>query len=191
MIISEIKNNINTINSVLSLDSLVFNQEIDTYFDLINNFKSHFSIFESILIDIKNINQNNIEFVFSCRVDDIFMIKKDDIINEEDPLVYIQVEENWVSYEFNLSTLFLTEYVNWLSINLKNTIEIHFSGYGIYVPIKKMWTLLLNPIGYPSKIWVSNELKTILLIQNECNIIKCISNNLQSIETTKRLLCIE
>lgn len=79
------------------------------------------------------------------------------ILEKIDPIVNINEKGNWVSFEFQLTTLLISEYADWLSKQTKNKFNVRFEGYRIMVPIKKFWNQLSNPFGYPDKVWIAKD----------------------------------
>jgi hypothetical protein len=130
---------------------------------------------------------STVEFIINNRVADLFMVSKVDMYND-DPMVYIKIKEEWESYEFSLSTLLLTEYVAWIAENTDNKLEFRLEGYGMYVPIKKHWSQFFNPFSYPDKIWIGKELKSVILIQNEISMLKCVAMDAESLQIAQKLL---
>lgn len=133
---------------------------------------------------------NTIEFIINSREGDLFKVNKHEFQNDKDPAPYIKIKEEWQSYDFNLSTLLLTEYVNWLSENAAHKLELRFEGYAIYVPIKKSWDQFFNPFSYPNKIWTGKDIHSVIYIQNESNHLKCIARNADDLELARKLLAL-
>lgn len=130
-----------------------------------------------------------VEFMINVRDNDLFRAKKEEINNiEEDFIPQIKVKDSWESYEFNFSTLLLTEYVNWLYEVVQNKFEMQIWGYGLYIPVKEHWNQFLNPFSYPSKIWIGKKMKSILLIQNESNLLKCLASNNNTLDVSQKIL---
>jgi hypothetical protein len=130
---------------------------------------------------------STVEFIINNRVADLFMVSKDDMYND-DPMAYIKIKEQWESYEFSLSTLLLTEYVDWIAENTDTKLEFRLEGYAMYVPIKKHWNQYFNPFSYPNKIWIGKELKSVILIQNEISMLKCMAMDAESLQAAQKLL---
>jgi len=131
--------------------------------------------------------ETTIEFIINNRVSDLFLIKKGDMYNH-DPMVYIKIKEDWESYTFSLSTLLLTEYVDWIAENTNSKLEYRIEGYGIYIPIKKHWDQFFNPFSYPDKIWIGKELKSVILIKNEISTLKCLAMDAETLQLAQKLL---
>jgi hypothetical protein len=132
-------------------------------------------------------SESTIEFIINNRVADFFMVSKDQMFTD-DPMVYIKIKAQWESYDFSLSTLLLTEYVDWMAKNTETKLEFRLEGYGLYVPIKKHWTQFFNPYSYPDKIWIGKELKSVILIQNEISMLKCIAMDAETLKIAQKLL---
>lgn len=130
---------------------------------------------------------STIEFIINNRVEDSFLVMTDEMCND-DPMVYIRVKEQWESFEFSLSTLLLTEYVDWIAENAKSKLEFRLEGYAMFVPIKRHWNQFFNPFSYPDKIWIGKELKSVILIQNETSLMKCMAIDTETLQTAKKLL---
>lgn len=128
-----------------------------------------------------------VEFIINNRVADLFMVSKVDMYND-DPMVYIKIKEEWEFYEFSLSTLLLTEYVDWIAENTDNKLEFRLDGYAMYAPIKKHWNQFFNPFSYPYKIWIGKELKSVILIKNEISMLKCMAMDAESLQIAQKLL---
>ena len=105
-----------------------------------------------------------------------------------DPMVYIKIKEEWESYTFSLSTLLLTEYVDWIAENTNSKLEFRIEGYGMYIHIKKHWDQFFNPFSYPDKIWIGKELKSVILIQNEISTLKCMAMDAETLQLAQKLL---
>ena len=159
-----------------------------SYFDLIELFTIALTNRKYSFLSFQEDNDDKIEFTINSRSEDLFMVRKNEMYDDKDPIPYIRIDEDWISYEFSLATLLLTEYVDWLSENEENKFELQFSGYGIYVPIKEHWTQLFNPFSYPNKIWISKEIKSVILIQNEISTLKCIASDSESLKSANDYL---
>lgn len=131
---------------------------------------------------------NNIEFSINSRQEDIFRVNKDEAERNDDPVPFIKVQDEWQSYDFTLSTLLLTEYVYWLSKQTSHQFKLSFSGYDIYVPVKKYWKQFFNPFSYPNKIWVGKTIKSIIYIQNETGSLVCMASNAGSLQQAQTFL---
>lgn len=187
MTLLEFKEKLQTIHQALFREALLDKKEAD---------KSYFSALSLLVTSFNNVypffalraeTELTIEFIIHNRVANLFMVRKDDMCND-DPMVYINVKDQWESYEFSLSTLLLTEYVDWVAENSSNKLEFHFEGYEMYVPIKKHWDQYFNPFSYPNKIWIGKELKSVILIQNEISMIKCLAMDADTLRAAQKLL---
>lgn len=187
MTLLEFKEKLQTVHQTLFRESIPDDKEAD---------QSYFSALSLLVTSSNNVypffafreeTELTIEFIINNRVADLFMVRKDEMCND-DPMVYINIKDQWESYEFSLSTLLLTEYVDWIAENTSNKLEFHFEGYATYVPIKKHWDQYFNPFSYPNKIWLGKELKSVILIQNEISMMKCIAMDADTLLAAQKLL---
>jgi hypothetical protein len=177
-----------TIHQMLFPKETLDNQEVEqNYFDVLSPFvtspNDHVYPFFALLEE----SESSIEFILNNRPANLFMISKDHMF-ADDPMVYIKIKEQWESYEFSLSTLLLTEYVQWIAENADTKLEFRLEGYGMYVPIKKHWNQFFNPFSYPDKIWIGKELKSVILIQNETSMLKCMAMDSETLQIAQKLL---
>lgn len=163
------------------------NGDIQSYFEVLAPFVAPFNNKVYPFFAFMEETESTIEFIINNRVANLFMVSKDDMYND-DPMVYIKIKEEQESYEFSLSTLLLTEYVNWIAENTDTKLEFRLEGYAIYAPIKKHWNQFFNPFSYPDKIWIGKELKSVILIQNEISMLKCIAMDTESLQIAQKLL---
>lgn len=131
---------------------------------------------------------DSIEFCINIRQGDLFRVKKDEIISIEDFIPQIRVKDGWEPYEFEFSTLLLTEYVDWLWEQVPDKLEMQIGSYGLYVSIKKYWNQFFNVFSYPNKIWVGKEMRTVILIKNESNLLKCLARDKVTLNTAQKIL---
>ncbi len=131
---------------------------------------------------------DTIEFMINTRSGDLFRAKCEELNNDMDFIPQIRVKDHWESFEFDISTLLLTEYVDWLWQQTADKLEMSISGYGIYVPIKEYWNQFLNPFSYPNKIWIGKEMKSIILLQNESGLLKCLAKDRLTLSAAQRIL---
>lgn len=184
MTILEFQDRLNTIYQTLFDKNLMgSNHTATTYFDALLPF---INVNDHPFFASREEDNDTIQFRLSCRNADLFMVKKTE--REEDPIVSIMEEQDWVSYEFNLTTLLLTEYVDWVSVHANNKLTIPFTGYGIYVPVKKHWDQFFNPFSYPNKIWIGKEIKSVIYIQNETSTLSCMTNNVETLKQAQEFL---
>ena len=131
---------------------------------------------------------DSVEFIINTRSADLFRAKRDELNNAADFIPQIKVKDNWESYEFDISTLLLTEYVDWLWQQAVDKLEMQIWGYGLYVPIKEHWNQFLNPFSYPNKLWIGKEMDSIILIQNESNLLKCLARDKATLDAAQKIL---
>lgn len=188
MTVSEFKEKLQTIHQTLFPKEPLDNQEVEqNYFEVLSPFLASpndnvypfFAHWEE--------NESSIEFMLNNRHADLFMVSKDHMF-ADDPVVYIKIQTQWESYEFSLSTLLLTEYVDWIAKNTDTKLEFRLEGYAMYVPIKKYWNQFFNPFSYPGKIWIGKELKSVILIQNEISTLKCMAMDTETLQIAQKLL---
>lgn len=130
-----------------------------------------------------------VEFIINVRDGDVFRANKEELNNiEEDFIPQISVQDRWESYEFDFSTLILTEYVDWLWSLAPDKLEMQIWGYGLYIPIKEHWSQFFNPFSYPNKIWIDKERRSIILIQNESNLLKCLASDTATLNVARSIL---
>ncbi len=185
MTILEFQDRLNTIYQTLFDKNLMgSNHTATTYFDALLPF---INVNDHPFFTFQEENDDIIQFNLSSRDADLFMVKKSEM-QQEDPIVSIMEEQDWVSYEFNLTTLLLTEYVDWVSVHANNKLTIPFTGYGIYVPVKKHWDQFFNPFSYPNKIWIGKEIKSVIYIQNETGMLTCMTNNVETLKQAQEFL---
>lgn len=187
MTIPEFKEKLQTIHQTLfpkALDNLEVEQN---YFQVLSPFVASDNDNLHPFFALREESESTIEFIVNNRVADLFMVSKDDMYND-DPLVYIKIKAQWESYKFSLSTLLLSEYVYWIAENTDTKLELRLEGYGMYVPIKKHWNQFFNPFSYPNKIWIGKELKSVILIQNETSMLKCMAMDADTLRTAQNLL---
>lgn len=132
---------------------------------------------------------DTVEFIINVRNADLFRAKKEQLNNlEEDFIPQIKVKGRWESYDFDFSTLLLTEYVDWLWERASDRLEMQVWGYALYVPIKQYWTPFFNPFSYPNKIWLGKEMRSVILIQNESNLLKCLARDRETLDLARNIL---
>lgn len=131
---------------------------------------------------------DTVEFIINTRTADLFRAESEDLNNDKDFIPQIRIKDHWESFEFDISTLLLTEYVDWLWQQTTDKLEMSISGYGIYVPIKEYWNQFLNPFSYPNKIWIGKEMKSIILLQNESGLLKCLAKDKSTLNEAQRIL---
>lgn len=131
---------------------------------------------------------DKVEFIINTRNGDVFRAKNTEVNNETNFIPQIKVKDNWESYEFDISTLLLTEYVDWLWQQAIDKLELQIWGYGLYVPIKEHYSQFFNPFSYPNKIWIGKELNSVILIQNESNLLKCLARDKATLDTARKIL---
>lgn len=132
---------------------------------------------------------DTVEFMINVRDGDVFRAKKEALNNlEEDFIPQIKAKGRWESYEFDFSTLILTEYVDWLWGLAPDKLDMQIWGYGLYTPIKEHWNQFFNPFSYPNKIWIGKEMKSIILIQNESNLLKCLARDGATLNAVRNVL---
>lgn len=131
---------------------------------------------------------DSVEFIINTRSGNLFRAKRDEVDNAADFIPQIKVKDNWESYEFDISTLLLTEYVDWLWQQAVDKLEMQIWGYGLYIPIKEHWNQFLNPFSYPNKLWIGKEMYSILLIQNESNLLKCLARDKATLDAAQKIL---
>lgn len=188
MTTQEFKEKLQAIQQTLFSDTPTDNHSIEkNYFEVLSPFLAAFNGPVYTFFALNEETETTIEFVINNRVSDLFLVKKDDMYNH-DPMVYIKIKEEWESYTFSLSTLLLTEYVDWLAENTNSKLEFRIEGYGMYIPIKKHWDQFFNPFSYPNKIWIGKELKSVILIQNEISTLKCMAMDAETLQLAQKLL---
>ncbi|AZA78672.1 hypothetical protein EG347_14720 [Chryseobacterium sp. G0186] len=184
MTIAEFKEKLETIYKTLFNNEFVNNG--NSYFEVINKFVDSLPERKNDFFLSFAENEEEVIFAFASHDADLFMVKKKEL--EEDPIVSIKEAGNWTSYEFNLTTLLITEYVDWISSQTDNKFRIQFSGYGILVPVKKSWSQFFNPFSYPDKVWIGKEIKSVMLIQNETSTLTCITNDAATLKQAQQLI---
>lgn len=188
MTISAFKEKLQTIHQTLFTEVPLNNHEADqSYFDALHPFVTPLITNRQPFFALREESENTIEFILSNRSSDLFMVSKDHLF-ADDPVVYIKIKGQWESYEFSLSTLLLTEYVDWIAENTDTKLEFHLEGYAMYVPIKKYWNQFFNPFSYPNKIWIGKELKSVILIQNEISTLTCMAMDDETLQTVQKLM---
>ncbi|MEQ7801960.1 hypothetical protein ABDJ41_19345 [Pedobacter sp. ASV1-7] len=188
MTIPEFKEKLETIRQTLFPEELIDNNSIEqNYFEVLSPFIATSNDNAYPFFAFREETGSTIEFIINNRVSDLFMVSKDDMYSN-DPMVYIKIKEEWQSFEFSVSTLLLTEYVDWIAEKTSNKLEFRLEGYAMYVPIKKHWTQFFNPFSYPNKIWIGKELKSIILIQNEISTLKCMAMDAETLQIAQKLL---
>ncbi|SMC37006.1 hypothetical protein [Pedobacter africanus] len=188
MTIPEFKEKLQTIHQTLFSEEALDNNEADqSYFDVLYPFATSLNKNVYPFFAFREESESTIEFIFNNRVADLFMVSKDHMF-ADDPMVYIKTKAQWESFEFSLSTLLLTEYVNWIAENTSSKLEFRLEGYAMYVRIKKNWNQFFNPFSYPDKIWIGKELKSVILIQNEIGMLKCIAIDAGNLQIAQKLL---
>ncbi|MNL78713.1 hypothetical protein D3C87_2051750 [compost metagenome] len=78
--------------------------------------------------------------------------------------------------------------MHWIAENTDSKLEFRLEGYAMYVPIKKHWNQFFNPFSYPDKIWIGKELKSVILIQNETSMLKCMAMDSETLQIAQKLL---
>lgn len=187
MTIPEFKEKLQTIYQILftkALDNLEVEQN---YFQVLSPFVASLNDNVYPFFALLEERESTIEFIINNRPADLFMVSKDPLF-ADDPMVYIKIKAQWESYEFSLSALLLTEYVDWIAENTSSKLEFRLERYAMYVPIKKHWNQFFNPFSYPDKIWIGKELKSVILIQNEISMLKCMAIDAETLKTAQRLL---
>lgn len=188
MTILEFKEKLNTIYQTLFDNHLPGNDHIvTTYFEALHPFINALPGNEYPFFAFREATDERIQFRLGCRHADLFMVKKNEM-DQEDPIVSIQEEQDWTSYEFNLTTLLLTEYVHWVSAHTNNKLDITFTGYGIFVPVKKYWNQFFNPFSYPNKIWIGKDIKSVIYIRNETGTLTCLAYDAGVLKQAHELL---
>jgi hypothetical protein len=188
MSIQEFKEKLQTIHQTLFPEEALDNYEVEqNYFQVLSPFVASPNDNVYPFFTLWKESESTIEFIINNRVADLFMVSKDAMYND-DPMVYINIKEQWESYEFSLSTLLLTEYVQWIAEKADTKLEFRLEGYGIYIPIKKHWNQFFNPFSYPDKIWIGKELKSVILIQNETSMLKCMAVDSETLQIAQKLL---
>lgn len=187
MTILEFKEKLLTIHQTLFSKELN-NHEVEwNYFEVLTSFVATSDDNAYLFFTLIEESESTIEFVLNNRPADLFMVSKHDMYTD-DPMVYIKIKSQWESYEFSLSTLLLTEYVDWIAENRNSKLEFRLEGYAIYVPIKKHWNQFFNPFSYPDKIWIGKEVKSVILIQNEIGMLKCMALDTETLKIAQKLL---
>jgi len=188
MNISEFKEKLQTIHQTLFSEEAMDNNEAhQSYFDVLFPFVTSLNKKVYPFFAFREDSESTIEFIINNRVADLFMVSKDHMF-ADDPMVYLKIKAQWESYEFSLSTLLLTEYVDWVAKNTDTKLEFRLEGYAMYVPIKKHWNQFFNPFSYPDKIWIGKELKSVILIQNEISTLKCMAMDAETLKIAQKLL---
>jgi hypothetical protein len=188
MTILEFEERLNTIHQTLFGNNLPANNHtVTTYFDALDPFIGVLPGNDYPFFTYREENDDSIQFRLGCRHADLFMVKKNEM-DQEAPIVAIQEEQEWSSYEFNLTTLLLTEYVHWVSAHTNNKLDIPFTGYGIFVPVKKYWNQFFNPFSYPNKIWIGKDSKSVIYIQNETGTLTCMAHDAGVLKQAHELL---
>lgn len=188
MTIPEFKEKLQTIHQTLFSEEALENNEGDqSYFDVLCPFLTSLNKEVYPFFTFREENESSIEFMLNNRPADLFMISKDHMC-ADDPMVYIKIKAQWESYEFSLSVLLLTEYVDWIAENTDTKLEFRLEGFAMYVPIKKHWNQFFNPFSYPDKIWIGKELKSVILIQNEISTLKCMAIDAATLKIAQKLL---
>ncbi|WP_398451831.1 hypothetical protein AB3466_13195 [Sphingobacterium thalpophilum] len=185
MNISEFETKINAIYNALFDYEVIYND--DSFFGTVNQYSDFITDRKNRFFSSFEENKDQIIFILNSRVADLFMVNKNEMVNE-DPIVNIYEKGNWVSFEFHLSTLLISEYTDWLSKQTINKFNIRFEGYRIMVPIKKFWNQLSNPFSYPDKVWIAKDSKSVILIQNEISTIICMAKDQQSLKNAQKQL---
>lgn len=191
MTILEFEEKLNTVYQTLfgkQLPDANNNSSNTTGFDVLEPFITTLVIKDLPFFLFKKDTQDAIEFIINNRSADLFSIGKNELQKDKEPIPFIKIDEEWQSYEFNLYTLLFTEYVHWLSSQTTNSFELSFSGYDIYVPVKKHWDQFFNPFSYPNKIWIGKEIKSVIYIQNETGTLTCMTNNAETLKQAQELL---
>ncbi|MEQ7802074.1 hypothetical protein ABDJ41_19920 [Pedobacter sp. ASV1-7] len=188
MTISEFKEKLQILHQTLFPKESLDNQEVEqNYFQVVSPFVKSPNDTIYPFFALLEESESSIEFILNNRPADLFMVSKDHLF-AYDPMVYIKIKEQWESFEFNLTTLLLTEYVHWIAENTDSKLEFRLEGYAMYVPIKKHWNQFFNPFSYPDKIWIGKELKSVILIQNEISMLKCMARDAETLQTAQMLL---
>lgn len=191
MTILEFEEKLNTVYQTLfgkQLPDANKNSNNATGFDVLEPFITTLVIKDPPFFLFKKDTQDAIEFIINNRSADLFSTNKNELQKDMEPVPSIKIDEEWQSYEFNLYTLLLTEYVDWLSSQTANSIQLSFTGYGIYVPVKKHWDQFFNPFSYPNKIWIGKEIKSVIYIQNETGTLTCMANNVETLKQAQEFL---
>ncbi len=186
---SEFETKLTTIYRTLFDSELVENREMD------NNWLNSITPFVDAIPDngfpffllLEEVD-DTVEFIINVRKGDLFRAKKDEISNEEDFIPQIKVKDTWESYEFDFSSLLLTDFVNWLWEQMPDKLEMQIWGYGLYIPIKAYWHQFFNPFSYPNKIWIGKEIRSIILLQNESGLLKCLTSDKTTLNASQHLL---
>ncbi|QQT27067.1 hypothetical protein [Sphingobacterium spiritivorum] len=190
MTVSEFENNLKAIHQMLFSIRLTEDRDTaETYVDVLYSFNKALPEKSYPFLAYLEDTVDSIEFSIYGRNADLFMLRKNELESDKDPVPYIKGKKEWESYEFTLSTLLLTEYTDWLSEQAEYKFELQFLGYGIYVPVKKYWNQFFNPFSYPNKIWLGKDHRSVLYIQNESNILKCVANNTEDLRFAEEVLC--
>lgn len=190
MTVPEFENNLKTIHQLLFTSEAAANPKTtESYFEALDPF-IHTPVVAGhpFFLSRENTADDAIEFIMNTRAGDQFRVNKNEWQHHHDPVPAIKLNTEWQSYDFNLSTLLLTEYVHWLSKQTSHQFDLPFSGYAIYVPIKKHWDQFFNPFSYPNKIWIGKEIKSIIYIQNETGTLTCMTNDLETLKQAQELL---
>ncbi|OJV50990.1 MAG: hypothetical protein BGO31_11015 [Bacteroidetes bacterium 43-16] len=189
MTCTEFETKLTTLYQTLFDKELVVNSEPDKYW--LNSFTPFVAAIEDkdfpFFLFVEEVG-DTIEFCINIRQRDLFQVKKDEINSTEDFIPQIKIKDEWKPYEFEFSTLLLTEYVDWLWNQVPNKLEMQIGSYGLYVPIKKYWNQFFNPFSYPNKIWVGKEMRSVILIQNESNLLKCLAKDKVTLNIAQKIL---
>ncbi|SUI96906.1 Uncharacterised protein [Sphingobacterium spiritivorum] len=189
MTVSEFEYNLQIIRQTLFSIRLTEDRDrAGTYVDALYSFNKALSDNSYPFLAYLEDTIDSIEFSIYGRNADLFMLRKNELESDKDPIPYIKGKREWESYEFTLSAILLTEYTDWLSEQAEYKFELQLSGYGIYVPVKKYWNQFFNPFSYPNKIWLGKDHKSVLYIQNESNMLKCVANNTEDLRFAEEVL---
>ncbi|RYE00216.1 MAG: hypothetical protein EOP54_00980 [Sphingobacteriales bacterium] len=186
MTIAEFEEKLNTIYQTLFGNELN-SQDSTSYFDVINKFAGSIPEKKNDFFVSFQDTGDQVAFTLNSRDADLFMVNKSEMA-QDDPIVNIKEKGDWTSYEFNLTTLLISEFVDWVSDQTDNRFAIQFTGYGILVPVKKYWSQFFNPSGYPDKVWIGKEIKSVILIQNETGTLICIANDPGTLQQAQELI---
>ena len=188
MTIPEFKEKLKTLHQTLFPKEPLANQEVEqNYFEVLSPFVTSPNDNVYPFLAHWEESESSIEFILNNRTADLFMVSKDHLF-ADDPMVYIKIKAQWESYEFSLTTLLLTEYVHWIAENTDSKLEFRLEGYAMYVPIKKHWNQFFNSFSYPDKIWIGKELKSVILVQNEISMLKCLARGTETLKIAQMLL---